>query len=41
MVKAILQEGQDDLYHPRYYNIGWMSLLQEMESTLRRIGSVF
>jgi nucleoside-diphosphate-sugar epimerase len=41
MVKTVLQEGQDDLYHPRYYNIGWMSLLQEMEETLRRIGSVF
>ena len=41
MVKTVLQEGQDDLHHPRYYNIGWMSLLQEMEETLRRIGSVF
>jgi nucleoside-diphosphate-sugar epimerase len=41
MVKAIQQSGHDDLFHPRYYNIGWMTLLQEMEETLRRIGSVF
>jgi nucleoside-diphosphate-sugar epimerase len=41
MVKAIQQGGRDDLFHPRHYNIGWMTLLQEMEETLRRIGSVF
>jgi nucleoside-diphosphate-sugar epimerase len=41
MVKRVQQDGHDDLFHPRYYNIGWMTLLQEMEETLRRIGSVF
>jgi hypothetical protein len=41
MVKAIQQDGYEDLFHPRYYNIGWMTLLHEMEETLRRIGSVF
>lgn len=41
MVRAIQQAGTDDLFHPRYYNIAWMTLLHEMEGTLRRIGSVF
>jgi nucleoside-diphosphate-sugar epimerase len=41
MVKAIQQHGHADLFHPRHYNIAWMSLLAEMETTLRRIGSVF
>ena len=41
MVRAIQQTGTDDLFHPRYYNIGWMTLLHDMEETLRRIGSVF
>jgi nucleoside-diphosphate-sugar epimerase len=41
MVKMIHQNGYDDLHHPRYYNIAWMTLLQEMEETLRRLGSVF
>jgi nucleoside-diphosphate-sugar epimerase len=41
MVRAIQQTGTDDLFHPRYYNISWMTLLHEMEGTLRRIGSVF
>jgi hypothetical protein len=41
MVRAVQQAGTDDLFHPRYYNIGWMTLLHEMEETLRRIGSVF
>jgi hypothetical protein len=41
MVKMIQQNGSDDLHHPRYYNIAWMTLLAEMEQTLRRMGSLF
>jgi len=42
MVKMIQQNGaDDDLHHPRYYNIAWMTLLSEMEETLRRMGSIF
>ena len=33
--------GPSDAYHPRYYNIAWMTLLSEMEETLRRMGSIF
>ena len=41
MLKMIQQHGQVDVYNPRYYNIEWMSLLNEMEDTLKRIGGVF
>ena len=42
MVKLIHQDGHSaDLFHPRYYNIEWMTLLNDMEQTLRRIGGVF
>ncbi len=41
MVQKIGGHGSNDFYHPRYYNIAWMSLLAEMEETLKRIGKVF
>ena len=42
MVKLIHRDGHSaDLFHPRYYNIEWMTLLNDMEQTLRRIGGVF
>jgi hypothetical protein len=41
MVKLIDQHQQGDVFNPRYYNIEWMTLLSEMEQTLRRIGGVF
>jgi len=41
MVKMIQQHNQLDFYSPRYYNIDWMTLLAEMEETIKRIGGVF
>jgi nucleoside-diphosphate-sugar epimerase len=41
MVRMIHSNSHLDLFNPRYYNIQWMTLLAEMESTLRRIGGVF
>jgi len=41
MVKMSEQHNQVDVYNPRYYNIEWMTMLSEMEQTLKRIGSVF
>ncbi len=41
MLKMIHGNGQVDVYNPRYYNIEWMTLLSEMEDTLKRIGGVF
>ena len=41
MVRMIQQNGYMDLFHPRYYNIEWMTLLHGMEETLKRIGGVF
>jgi hypothetical protein len=34
-------DGHMDLFHPRYYNIEWMTLLSDMEETLKRMGDVF
>ena len=28
MVKMVQQNGAEDLHHPRYYNIAWMTLLE-------------
>jgi nucleoside-diphosphate-sugar epimerase len=41
MVQMIQKEGYTDFLNPKYYNIQWMTLLCEMESTVKRIGSVF
>jgi nucleoside-diphosphate-sugar epimerase len=42
MVRMIEQTGgPSDVYNPRYYNIEWMTLLSNMEQTLKRIGGVF
>ena len=41
MVKMIHQHNQTDFYSPKYYNIAWMTLLSEMEETIKRIGGVF
>jgi nucleoside-diphosphate-sugar epimerase len=41
MMRQIDEQKQTDLYNPRYYNIAWMTLLCEMEQTLRRIKGVF
>jgi nucleoside-diphosphate-sugar epimerase len=41
MLRMMNQHDQTDFYNPRYYNIEWMTLLAEMEQTLKRIGGVF
>jgi nucleoside-diphosphate-sugar epimerase len=41
MLRNIEEHHQMDLYNPRYYNIEWMTLLSDMEQTLKRIGGVF
>ncbi len=41
MVKNLDEYNQMDLWNPRYYNIQWMTLLSDMEHTIRRIGGVF
>ena len=41
MVRHIKERPLTELHHPRHYNIDWMTLLAEMESTLGKIGRVF
>ena len=41
MVQTIQRSGHTDFLNPKYYNIQWLTLLCEMEATLKRIGSVF
>jgi len=41
MVQTIQRHGYTDFLNPKYYNIQWLTLLCEMEATLKRIGSVF
>lgn len=41
MLVKIEENGFTDFSNPRYYNIKWMTLLDDMEKTLKKIGSVF
>jgi len=41
MLQKIKASPTADLHHPRHYNIQWMTLLAEMEQTLKKIGGVF
>jgi nucleoside-diphosphate-sugar epimerase len=41
MLKKVTERPLTDLHHPRNYNIEWMTLLADMERTLKRIGGVF
>jgi nucleoside-diphosphate-sugar epimerase len=42
MVKMLEQNGGAmETFHPRYYNIEWMTLLSSMEKTIKAIGGVF
>jgi hypothetical protein len=41
MVKQIHQYNQTDFYSPRHYNIEWMTMLSQMEETIKRIGGIF
>lgn len=41
MVEKIYQYGYNDFDNPKYYNISWMKLLEEMEKIIKITGSVF
>jgi nucleoside-diphosphate-sugar epimerase len=42
MIRMVQSNGGPmSAYHPRYYNIEWMTLLSDMEKTIRQIGGVF
>jgi nucleoside-diphosphate-sugar epimerase len=42
MVRMLEQNGGPmEAFHPRYYNIEWMTLLSTMEKTIKSIGGVF
>ena len=41
MVRRIETHSKNDFMNPVYYNIQWMTHLDRMEKTLRRVGSVF
>ncbi len=41
MVRRVQAEGKTDFLNPLYYNIQWMTMLDRMEQTIRRVGSVF
>ncbi len=41
MVKMINRHAYTDFLNPRYYNIQWMTLLEETEKILKKLGSIF
>ncbi|MFN8545166.1 MAG: SDR family oxidoreductase [Candidatus Binatia bacterium] len=41
LLTKIEEHKQTDFYNPRHYNIEWMTLLSDMEQTIKRIGGVF
>lgn len=41
MVEMINKHNYTDFLNPRYYNIQWMTLLEEVEKILERTGSIF
>lgn len=41
MLESIEQDGVIDFHHPRYYNIAWMTLLEEAHANLGGFPSVF
>ncbi len=41
MVRRIESQSKNDFMNPVYYNIQWMTQLDRMEKTLRRVGPVF
>ncbi len=41
MLKQIESDGTVDFHHPRYYNIAWMTLLEEAHANLEGFPSVF
>jgi nucleoside-diphosphate-sugar epimerase len=41
MLEMIEQYGYTDFNHPRYYNITWMRLLEEVQDIIHKTGSIF
>ena len=41
MLKMIYKYNMTDFLNPKYYNIQWMTILDNMEQTLKRLGGVF
>jgi hypothetical protein len=41
MLKRIEDDSPVDFAHPRYYNIAWMTLLEEAHANLQGFPSVF
>lgn len=41
MVEQIHRDKKTDFLNPAYYNIQWMTMLDRMEKTVQRVGSVF
>ncbi len=41
MIENIQEYGYTDFSHPRYYNIGWMKLLEEAQEIIQKTNSIF